>query len=305
MKKLFWMSLFAGAVLFSPSLKAEMQNHYILGTNGINSAVKPPCGIGLTGIYSHYHANKIMGPDGRELDVGGSGHYNNNIVQVIASYYSQRCFLGGKYGCQLDVPFMGAAFDVAVLNQSFSNNTNMRLSDIYAEPLNVRWEWDRFNLFSAIGVYAPSGKFKPFSDNNTGLGNWGTMFTLAATMFFDCHRTFSFSAYATYEVHFKKRNINFRPGDNLCIDMGLGKKFGKYFTFGAAGYFERQTTRDHGSDVPYIFRNVRDHVWAAGPEFDVVIPQLNGQLSLRYLMEFEAASRMEGSSFFAILGFVF
>lgn len=49
---------------------AEMQNHYVLGTNGLNSAVKLP-GFNLAGIYTHYKANRLKNSKGKNVTVNG------------------------------------------------------------------------------------------------------------------------------------------------------------------------------------------------------------------------------------------
>lgn len=299
------LSLLFGLSFVTTSLSAQMQNHYILGTNGINSAVKPT-GVVLAGIYNHYHSHSLKNRSGHSIELLGSNHHLNiNCVQTILAYFTDCCFLGGKYGFQVDVPFLSSSRDFVYYQSSFDVNNNMRLSDIYTEPLNLRYSFTQFDLFVAYGFYAPSGKYKPFSLQNSGLGNWGHMFTAAATFYFDCARTITFSMYNTYEIHCKKRGIDFRPGDNYCCDWGFGKTFGRFFTLGIVGYYERQTTVDRGDDVPTFLKSVRDQVWSWGPEFDVVIPELNGQLTLRYQMEFAAKARTQGNNFVAALGFVF
>jgi hypothetical protein len=131
------------------------------------------------------------------------------------------------------------------------------------------------------------------------------MFTGAFTLFLDRNRTFSISAYSTYEIHSKKRGIDFTAGDNFCLDWGIGKTFDKVFTIGIVGYYERQPNVDRGHDVPRIARKIRDKVLSAGPEAGLYIHQMKGHLIARYEIEFQAVSRTKGRTLTAEAAFIF
>lgn len=292
--------------MMSGALFAAMDNHYILGTNGLNSAVKPEGVFIYTGVFTHYHANSLKGSTGKSVYLlGDQDHLNINTLQNFFSFYSPLCFFGGNYGCQVNVPLTSSAMDVISLDQSFDVQKTMRLSDIYVEPLNIRYSWDQFDLFLAYGFYIPTGKSKPFDLSSAGYGNWGNMFTAAGTVFLDCARTWSFSAYTTYEVHSKKRHINYTPGSNICIDWGLGKNFGQYYSLGVVGYFEQQVSKARGSDAPNFSDNEKDRVWAVGGEFGVYVPQICFDLTLRYEYEFGAHLRTQGGTFVAVAALTF
>jgi hypothetical protein len=124
-------------------------------------------------------------------------------------------------------------------------------------------------------------------------------------LFFDQGQTFSASAYATYEIHSKKRGSDFRAGDNFCLDWAVGKTFDKVLTIAVAGYYERQLKIDKGSEVPKAAKNIRDKVIAIGPELDLFIPQMNGHLTARYEFEIKAISRTQGKRITALAVFAF
>ncbi|MGH7889942.1 MAG: SphA family protein [Thermodesulfobacteriota bacterium] len=282
-------------LLMTSCLFAEMQNHYILGSNGLNSAVKPTTGFAYSNLYTRYEARQINNQRGKKVDLKGKDHLEVQYLHNIFSYFSSAKIVGASYGFQVDVPCTTMTLDTAVFNRSFDGaGKKLKLSDIYFEPIDLRWNWGQLYFFLAYGVYAPTGKFKPFSSRNTGLGDWGQMATAASTLFFDSGKTFSVSAYATYEIHSKKRGIDFTAGDNFCLEWGIGKTFDKVLTIGAVGYYERQPNRDRGRDVPQVARHARDKVLSAGPEVDLFVPQMNGTLLARYEFEFEAVSRTKG-----------
>lgn len=280
-----------GLVLLTGTLSAQMQNHYILGSHGINSAVKPDHGYVYSNIYTFYKVQQLNDQKGNKVKLKGKKkELDVKYLQNIFGYYSSHV-----WGCQIDIPCETASLDQVEFHRTFEKVGNkLKLSDIYFEPINLRWKWNQFHLFIAYGFYAPTGRYHTYSLKNTGLGDWGQLLTAASTLFFDQSRTFSISAYATYEIHTKKIGSDFRAGDNFCVDWGVGKTFDRVLTLGASGYYERQWKTDKGSDVPKAARGVRDKVLSAGPELDLFIPQMNGHLTARYEIEFKALSRTKG-----------
>jgi hypothetical protein len=284
-----------------------MQNHYILGTHGINSAVKPLQGYNYANIYTLYKTKQLNDSKGNKAAlVGGKKELEVQYLQNIFGYYSSYKLCGGSWGCQIDIPCEMMSIDAVYFNRTFEGaGKKLKLSDIYFEPVNFRWNWDRLYFFIAYGFYAPTGKYQPFSMKNSSLGNWGQLFTGAFTLFLDQGNTFSISAYANYEIHSKTKGIDYRAGDNFCLDWGVGKTFDKVLTIGACGYYEGQWTKDKGSHVPKDARKVRDKVFSAGPEADLFIPQMSGHFTARYEFEFGAVSRTQGRRITVLAVFTF
>ncbi len=298
--------LITSLLLIEIPLWAQIQNHYILGTNGLNSAVKEK-GVNLAGVYTWYYTTRLNNQHGdRVVPLGRKRHLNVHYLQVIFSYFSSWKILGGSFGCQIDAPFETNSISFVVFDQSFDlPNIGLKLSDIYFEPVDVRWQFDRLYLFAAYGFVAPTGRFHPSSLKNSGHGDWGQMVTLASTYFFDRAQTFSFSFFSNYEIHSKKKQIDFIPGDNFCFEWGLGRSFNKLLTLGVVGYIQKQTTKDRGRDVPPIAKNIKDFVASAGPELDFQFSKLQGTLRIRYEVEFVAISRTQGQRLTALAGFAF
>jgi hypothetical protein len=278
------------------SISAEMQNHYILGTHGMDSAVKPIQGYMYSNVYTFYKAEQLNDQKGHKIKLkGDKKELDVQYLQNIFGYFSSCKILGASWGCQINIPCETLSMDQVEYHHTFEGaGKKLKLSDIYFEPMDLRWNWSRLYFFIAYGFYAPTGRYHTNSMKNTSLGDWSQLFTAASTLFFDQGKTFSISAYATYEIHTKKRGSDFRAGDNICLDWAIGKTFDKVLTLGVSGYYERQWKVDKGSDVPKAARNVRDKVLAVGPEVDLFIPQMNGHITARYEFEFEAISRTQG-----------
>jgi len=280
-------------LLSTGTLSAIQSNHYVLGTNGLRSATRPD-GYVYSNIFTYYKAGKIKGNQGQTLIDDST--FIQCIDQNIFQWNSDYCFLGGKYGCMIDIPFNNIALDIPLRFSILNTHSQFALGDLYVEPINFRWTFDHLDLIAAYGFYATTGKFKSHSTHNNGLGNWGNQLTLAGTYYFDCEKTWSLSAYTTYEIHCKKRNVNIRPGDNLCIDWGFGKLFAEWLTVGVVGYAEWMTTYDSGSDINFLIQGKKDRVYAIGPEIDLAFPIgcSFGSIALRSEKEFDTHLRTQG-----------
>lgn len=273
----------------------------------MNSAVKPELGCTYSNVYTLYKADQLNDRSGHQTKLKGSKkELEAQYLQNIFGYYTSCKLLGASYGFQINVPCETVSLDQVEYHRTFEGaGKKVKLSDIYIEPVNFRWNWSRVYFFIAYGAYAPTGRYETNSMKNTSLGAWGQMLTGAATLFFDQGQTFSASAYATYEIHSKKRGSDFRAGDNFCLDWAVGKTFDKVLTIAVAGYYERQLKIDKGSEVPQAAKNIRDKVIAIGPELDLFIPQMNGHLTARYEFEIKAISRTQGKRITALAVFAF
>ncbi len=293
-------------LIFTGSLSAQMQNHYILGTYGMNSAVKPVQGCSYSNVYTLYKTDRLNDKKGHRVTLKGKKELEAQYLQNIFGYFTSCKFLGASYGFQIIVPCETFSLDQAEFHRTFEGaGKKLKLSDVYVEPIDLRWNWGRLHFFVAYGLYAPTGRYATNSMKNTSLGDWGQLLTAASTLFFDQGRTFSASGYATYEIHTKKRGSDFRAGDNFCLDWAVGKTFDKVLTLGVCGYYAGQWKTDKGRDVPKAAKHVMDKVIAVGPELDLFIPQMNGHLTARYEFEVKAISRTQGSRITALALFSF
>jgi hypothetical protein len=250
-------------------------------------------------VYSYYWADELVDETGEAVAPNGEalkGHIHINTLQIWLSNYLEKQLFGGRYGWQVNIPFTSRSAAPVFFNQSFdSPGHTLSIADLYIEPFNLRWHWDRVDLFLAYGFFAPTGKFHRLTNTrNRGLGNWSQMATVASTFFWDSASTVSFSFYGTYEFHGRSRHLDFTAGQNLCVDFGFGKRLG-IVTVGLVGYFEMATTYDTGSGVPEIARNLKDRVAALGPEVSIEIGPLRSKLVFRYETEFAAKGRTQGN----------
>jgi len=91
-----------------------------------------------------------------------------------------------------------------------------------------------------------------------------------------------------------------RVGDLLTIEGGVGKTVLKGgLNVGAAYYAQWKVTADSGSDLsPLLQRfgveNAKNRAFGLGPEINLVVPKLEGQLGVRALKEFGNRTATQG-----------
>jgi hypothetical protein len=127
------------------------------------------------------------------------------------------------------------------------------LSDLFFSPIGLGWHWKEFHLIGALGVFAPTGKFTLGGADSTGAGFWTTMPWVAGT-----YRTergvfrktpLLVMGSLRYEVNFKQQGHDFRPGDALTVEWGLGLEVTPKTRLGLIGFTNRQMTDPSGSAV--------------------------------------------------------
>jgi hypothetical protein len=162
--------------------------------------------------------------------------------------------------------------------------------DLYAVPFQLGWHWERADLTTSYGFFAPTGKYEAGASDNIGLGMWSHELSVGFTQFLDAAKTWSFATSAFYEVHTKKRDTDIRAGDLLILEGGLGKSLTEMTTLGVAYYALWQTTDASGADVPELVRGKKIRGYGLGPEVSL----LQGGLTIRALWEFGVRNSLEG-----------
>jgi len=63
-----------------------------------------------------------------------------------------------------------------------------------------------------------------------------------------------------------------------------------------AGYAQFKVTGDSGSDIPPLLQDLKDRVFALGPEFNIHVPKPRLTFLVRYEPEFAARNRTQGQT---------
>jgi hypothetical protein len=271
-------------VMASPAIAASFTGHYINGVEGIKAATLPPPGYYYRMYTLLYSADTLRDGSGDEANIGFEA-----TALAIANrfiYSSNYSLLGGNYIADIIIPVVYQSVDIGVLGV---DDNQFGIGDICIEPFVLAWHGDRYDAAVGAALYAPTGKYDKNDAASIGKDFYTVMFTAGATCYFDPEKTIAASVLARYETHTRAREADIRPGDDFHFEYCISKTVGAY-DVGLAGYCQWQVSDDNGTGAS----DIRDSVFAVGPEFATMIPSLKLLASLRAQLEFGAEDRPEG-----------
>ena len=288
-------------------VQAQLGGHNTKGDFGLLAGSKAPPGMYVVApLYMRYEADTLRNRDEDRERLDFSLDVNAYVFGFL--YVSERKFLGGNYSFQIFPGFTDNALAAPLLDLDDSVGTGF--TDLYIVPLHLGWHKPRADFVAGLGIFAPTGRFKPGADDNLGLGMWSFELFGGTTLYLDEAKSWHFATNAFYEIHTEKEDTDVQVGDLLTLEGGLGKSFMQgAASAGVAYYAQWKMTRDDlGLDFePPSGRGLaKHHVYGFGPDLTFPIAtkkKLIGFLNLRYFWETGARSALEGSSLFVTLTF--
>lgn len=281
-------------LIVTGSASGQLNGENVKGDTGLTSGSQAPPGTYLTNLSYFYNSDEIKLPN-RTVNLDGSINIFFNVT--VITRVTKKKFLGANYGVQLAIPVAKSRIELPRLD---SESGGVGISDLYVMPLQLGWHKPRADFIASYAFMAPTGRYNPGGDNNTGLGMWAHEISGGTTVYLDQKRTWNLSTLAAYEMHRKKRDIDIKVGDILTLEGGLGKTFLKGgLNLGAAYYAQWKVTADSGSDLPRLLQlfgveNAKNRSFALGPEASLVAPKLEGQFNFRVLKEFGNSTATQG-----------
>jgi hypothetical protein len=293
-----------------PSLvHAQFNGHNTKGDFGLLSGSQAPPGLYLIApMYVRYDADTLRNSAGESVGVDperrGSIDVNAYVLGVV--WVSEHKIFGANYSFQIFPAFTDNVLEAPILDVDDGVDTGF--TDLYIQPINLGWHTARADFIAGLGIYAPTGRYEPFGDENLGLGMWSFEVFGGTTVYLDKAKSWHFAATAFYETHTDKKDTNARVGDLLTVEGGLGWSFMQGLgNLGLAYYGQWKVTEDDlgiGLDLPIelpVELLVGKHrVYGVGPELSFPIAtkkKLIGFLNARYLWETGARSTLEGNTF--------
>ncbi len=270
------------------AVHAQDTSHYPAGAEGIKAATLPGPGKYLKWYNFYYQANTLRDPSGNRVPNGFDVDVFATAPRLI--WITDKKVLGADFGMDILVPLIYTDIEIpgAGLNESHTG-----IGDIFVEPIVLGWHKERYDLAFAAGFWAPTGDYDTTSAANAGKNFWTGMFTLGATTYLDCDKTWSVSALGRYETNSERDRIAVRPGDDFHIEWGIGKNINKVWDVGVSGYCHWQVTQDSGAAST---STARDRFYSIGPEVQYFCEPASMIFALRYQWEFEARDRPEGNN---------
>lgn len=298
-KVLLFAAVMVIACLTAGEARAQQSGHNVPGDAGLQSGSQAPPGVYVGNVYYTYPTSKLANDNGEKVNRDGSIRITMDTLFV--SWVTNRKFLGANIGGQVALPFIKNRIEAFSLDAA----TDIGVTDMYVQPINLGWHFKRADVIAGYGVYLPTGDYKAGNRGNTGLGMFSHELSLGSTVYLTENRMWHAAALFQYEMHARKPGIDIKVGDMVTIEGGVGKTFVKMIpekgplvtNVGLAAYTQFKATGDSGAGINPLLLGRKDRVFGVGPELSVYVPQLKGTISVRYVPEFGARNTTQGQTF--------
>jgi hypothetical protein len=275
--------------------------HYLPGSEGIAAAAMRTVGeSGIKALTGYYYADHFKNSRGDKLSI--SGDVDGFIQTVEYFYMSNHRIFGGSFGFGIFFAFAEADYNVSGVDVG---EGAWGVADPMLTPIILAWQRDRLYWILEYGAYVPAGSYDENEQNNVGKGYWSHMITLGATYFVDEDKKWSITLIPRYEIHSKIRGTETTPGQNISLDISVGRKLADGLDVGLAGYGQWQISKDSVSDAGISTDSPLDRVLGVGPEIVFSMPEKHITIGWRGYVQFAARDRVQGYSSLLELRFGF
>lgn len=307
------------------------QGHFAPGVPSIRDLVVPEPGFyGV--LYNYwYETNQLNDRNGNAVNsitinpgpgpgVSVDIEVDVNVFAIapVFMWVSDWKVAGANYAAYISPTFasssVGAAAAIAGRQGISAETSQFATGDLFVQPVWLGWNTKHLDVATGYGFYAPVGKYavrtvdipivgptKVASADNIGLGYWTHQLQGSLSFYPWENRATAVTSAWTYEINGEQEDFDLTPGAYLTWNWGfsqflpLSPSQNLLLEVGPSGYSQWQVSDDTGSDA----RNpgIHDRVHAAGIQAGLAYVPWNFAVSFRYLNEFSAKSRFEGSSY--------
>jgi hypothetical protein len=291
-------------------VNAQLKGGHILGAMGLQSGTQTPANTLSVYVPGYlYDASSLRDANGDKSIA------NPDITMFLtgagANYVSDFKILGANYGATILVAFASNT----IQGNTIDSKNSLAFTDMYVQPLQLGWHNKRADFVFSYQMYLPTGRFTAGASDNAGLGMFINEFSAGTTLFFNDKKTFHFSALASYEINSKKKDTDIKTGDILSVEGGLGKTFymlnaektapKSILNAGLIYYFQYKVSNDKIPAGNFVLEPDKDQIGGLGAEVNYLHIGCMTSAGLRWVSEFGAENRFQGSTFFLTLAHVF
>ena len=240
-----------GVAIPSAQAQSVQIGHYAPGWNGNLKAgvMAPDPGIYIMGTAMFFNAGKFRDGSGETV----SNDEADYILGALALVWRPDLELWGADFQVVMTPAFGNLSGRPVLVDGRPQDAPVGFTDMFFSPFGLGWHWNEFHLVAALGAFAPTGKFDPGANDNTGLGFWTAMPYALGTYRTERGVFEKLPLLATiglfYETHSNQKGRDFRPGDSFTFEWALGLELAERTSLGMAGFVYRQVNDPSGIDA--------------------------------------------------------
>jgi hypothetical protein len=277
------------AMLVAGRARAQQQiGHKALGTLGLQAGSQAPVGLYLVDQFAYYHSSEVVDGNGHEVPIGLNLDLLASTFGVAATFEIPRIATYVSASAGVPVVYLNASTQNPKLSVHPSG-----IGNLFVQPLKLGWRPGPLEFVAGYSFSAPTASFDTEGSTDAGRSEWTHEFSLGGTLHFGPGKSVNLSALTSFDIYGTKLGIDVRRGDTLQVQGGLGAVVG-VFNLGVAGYALWQVTDYSGSALAAPLRGARDLVYGVGPEIDLAVPALLGQLTLRYTQDVVDRTRPVG-----------
>jgi len=270
-----------------------------LGVDTVLAGVMPPPGLRMTTYVGAYEATKLLDGDGNPKPGISNFKFKVSAVALRFQYVWPGVELwGANVETRLATTVYAnptISFDLATRDGPVHRSGSDRgVSDSLLAPLLLGWHGDSFHQTAGIEFFLPTGDFTASQPVSLGRGYttvgpayWFTWFPTDTT---------EVSVSSIYLYNWENSETDYKSGDELNIDFGLGYALTPAFQVGASGYLYKQISDDKksGQSVP---GGNRGQAVAIGP-FLRYHPTPGFAITFKWQHEAMVRNRTEGNRYF-------
>lgn len=264
------LSIYAQVV---PKVSPVLSGGYIPGVMSVRDYANP----GQDGLFaidyniflnakSFYNKNgdKVNSIDIRNqsihVDVDISGYING----LVLAYASPKLkFLGNAQYLFVAAPNYVTASTSVGLGQLANGKTidggASGFGDLAIAPVMLSWGSDKFDVTAGYLFFAPTGKYIPGGDDNTGLGFWSHDIQAAFYYYPLPQKATALMLLPTYEFHGKVKGTDVKPGSRFILEYGISQYLTERLEVILQGGNAWQVGEDAGKDV-YWNKSTKDQM---------------------------------------------
>ena len=289
------------AVMFAGSVMATEGGgtSKALGVDTVLSGVMPPPGLRITTFVGYYEADHTLDSSGN--DRAGLSNFNVRATALTPRFqyvWPGVELWGANIETRLGLSLLVDAhvrFDVQTPGgRIHREGASTGLGDALIGPALLGWHSERFHQTAGLEFFLPTGKFDKAQLANTSRGYYAAgpayLFTWLPT------DAVEVSGSLIYLINQRNRDTNYRSGNEVSFDYGLGYGLNPAWQVGANGYLYKQVTDDKQNGQVFGDGN-RGQVVAIGP-FIRYHPSPDWGITFKWQREARVENKTRGDRFF-------
>lgn len=309
----FWIAFLSLVGGRAVSVGAMEMGHFSSGLMNIRDFAQPVPGNYFLLYNLYYTTDTLKDKNGKSINSipveGGAINLNVDVDSWVTVptwvHVTEKKILGGNYAFLISQPFGNSSFQAALELADYPeagtkfDESSYGFGDTYVRPLWLSWNFGQADVGASYGLYIPIGDYDAGASDNVGLGMWTHEFMVNGIYYLDEQKGTALTMNGVYEFHHEKEEVDITPGSHFTLNYGVSQYLPinekLLAELGIAGFGQWQVTKDSGSDA--TDKNVKDQVYGLGLQGGLTYLPLNGQLTFKWMQEFEAEDRFEGDYF--------